>query len=180
MDIYDYIEQMIPHINAKDWDALESHFKSIAEFLAGKEYTSKIAEVNLSNYQNSLCTELSLAIEKARNLSAKAIYFEYDLDNDWQSNFFICQDYNPQMSGDEDWACDWLDEVKGSDFSLFGDLYIPGFDSTEAFRGANLYLIARTVAAFGRSCEKYQSEKFAICLAFHDQDPVMRIYEPTA
>ena len=180
MDIYDYIEQMNPHINAKDWNALESHFKKVAESLAGKQYASKIAEVDLSSYQNSLCAELSLAVEKARHSLAKAVYFEYDLDNEWQSNFFVCQDYNLQLSGDDEWACDWIDEVKGSDLTSFGDLYIVGFDSTEAARGANVYLIARTVAAFGRCCEKYQAEKFAICLAFHDQDPIMRIYEPAA
>ena len=177
MDIYDYIEQLTPYINSGYWDALESHFKSIAENLAGKQYASKIAEADLSSYQASLCAGLSLAIEKARDLDAKAIYFEYDLDNKWQSNFFLCQDYNSQISGDDEWACDWLDEVNGPDLPLFGGLYVEGFDSTEHAKGANVYLVARTVAAFGRCCEEYQDEKFAICLAFHDQDPIMRIYE---
>lgn len=162
MNIYDYIEQMTSHINAKEWDSLESHFKSVAESLAGKEYISKIAEVNLSSYQNSLCKELSFAVKKARNLSAKAVYFEYDLDNEWQSYFFVCQDYNPQTLGDDGWACDYLDKVEGSSLPPLGDLYISDFDSTETAKGANLYLIARTIVAFGRCCEKYQDEKFAI------------------
>ena len=84
------------------------------------------------------------------------------------------------MGKHDEWACDWLDEVKGSDLISFGDLYIPGFDEPEIARGANIYLIARTVAAFGRCAEKYNDEKFAICLAFHDQDPIMRLYEPAA
>jgi hypothetical protein len=178
MDIYNYIERMSDYIELKNWNGLESHFKTIAQSLAGEEIASDISEVNLSNYQKQLCADLTLAIEKARNLNAKAIYFEYDLDNDWQSHFFVCQNYNLPTEGDDEWACDWLDEFESTDSPSFGDLYIPGFDSTEIAKGASLYLIARTVAAFGRCCEKYVTESFAICLAFHDQDPVMRIYEP--
>ena len=178
MNIYNYIEQMSSYINAKDWQGLESNFKKNAEFLAGKEHASEIAEVDLSSYQNSLCAKLSIAVEKARNSNAKAIYFEYDLDNDWQSYFFVCQNYNQQTIQNDDWACDWIDELKGNDFSLFGDLYVTGFDSTEVAKGVNLYLIARTIATFGRCCEMHQDNNFAICIAFHDQDPIMRIYEP--
>jgi hypothetical protein len=110
-------------------------------------------------------------------LQAKAIYFEYDLDNDWQGCFFICQNYNLQSSGDDEWACDWVDELEGDDLETFGNLYVPGFDSTEKAKGVNLYLIVRTVSAFGRCCEIHQNNNFAVCIAFHDHDPVMRIYE---
>jgi hypothetical protein len=180
MEMYYYIEQMYSYIEARDWLGLESNFERIAESLAGKECASKISEVNLSSYQKSLCAQLSFAVDKAQNSDAKAIYFEYDLDNDWQSYFFICQDYKRQAIGDDEWACDWVDELKGIDLNSFGDLYVSGFDSTEAAKGANLYLIARTVATFGHCCENFKDNSFAICIAFHDQDPVMRIFEPVA
>lgn len=178
MDTYDYIAQMSLYIEERNWAGLESNFRQIAESISEKEYAAKIAEVDLSNYQKALCAQLSLIIKKARNLDAKAVYFEYDLDNDWQSHFFVCQEYNPPAIGDDEWACDWVDELKGEDLRSFGDLYLPGFDSTESQKGANLYLIARTISTFGRCCEKFQDNNFAICMAFHDQDPVMRIYEP--
>jgi hypothetical protein len=62
----------------------------------------------------------------------------------------------------------------------FGGLYMAGFDRPETAKGINLYLIARTVAVFGRCSERFKDINFAVCIAYHDQDPIMRIYEPSA
>lgn len=180
MNMFNYIEQMTSYIKGKNWDELESYFKEVAESLANKAIADKISSADLSNYQNSICEKLSLAVEKAQILQAKAVYFEYDLDNDWQSHFFICEDYYPPAMANDEWACDWIDELKGEELIAFGDLYVPGFDEPESAKGINLYLIARTISAFGRCSEHSTNHNLAICIAFHDQDPIMRIYEPIA
>ena len=175
MDIHGYIEQMSPYLDAKDWGGLESRYEKVAQSLAGSAQASRISHVNLSVYEEGLCRGLSLALERARGLSAQAVYFEYDLDNDWASNFFICRGYNAKEAGDEDWARKWVGEVEGVALPAFGSLYETGFDATQHSRGTNAYLIARTVAAFGRCAEKFESNGVAICMGFHDQYPIMRV-----
>ena len=39
------------------------------------------------------------------------------------------------------------------------------------------YLVARTVAAFGRICDEEVPAHLAACIGYHDQNPVMRIQE---
>ena len=107
----------------------------------------------------------------------------------WQvrttSNHFVPPDkFHPaiaQIAGDasdgDDWACDYIDHFDIGPFEPFGKLYIPGFDDTDLAKGVNSFLIARTVATFGRSSDKYASEDIALCMAFHDQDPIVRVYE---
>src|SRR5262249_27497376 len=96
----------------------------------------------------------------------------------WNGDFFLCQTYNKEVDGDDDWACDWSDVIDGKTLSEFGRLYRPDFCKTAESRGINLYLIARTVATFGRCCDNYRTEPYAFCIGFHDQDPIMRISEP--
>lgn len=175
MDIYEHIEAMNAFIMSRKWDELENEFRHVAENLAGLGKAQAIAEVNLSRYQELIGIGLDKAVIKARQNGAKAIYFEYDLDNGWSSNFFICPTYNPASEGDEDWACDWSGEVRGPSNDALAQLYIPGFDKPQEAKGSTLYLVARTIAAFGRCATKYDAENFAICIGFHDQTPVMRI-----
>ncbi len=181
MDLFSLIHRMHLFVRNKDWTGLEVEFETIGRSLAGAELTNKILDIDTSEYQRRLSAGLSPTITKAKNHEAKAVYFEYDLDNNWAGHFFICQDYNPISEyepGDDDWACEWIEHFDAGDFVPFGELYVPGFDVTEVATGVNSFLIARTVAAFGRSCDDFRSEAFAICMAFHDQDPIVRVHEP--
>ena len=180
MDIHDYIEQMSPYLDAKDWGGLESRYEEVARSLAGVEEASEISEVDLSEYEESLCRGLSLALARARELSAEAVYFEYDLDNNWAGTFFICRGYNAKEAGDESRAWKWVGEVEGKGLPAFGSLYAAEFDATKRARGTNAYLIARTVAAFGRCAEKVEGGGVAVCIGFHDQYPIMRVSDAAA
>ena len=178
MDIDSYFDQMDSYLVAKDWDGLEAKFEEIATRLAGSYQSSRIASIDFSQYQKSLCKSFTTAIERANAFPAKAVYFEYDLDNDWQSSFFICQHYNPGAAGDDDWASDWVDQVNGPDFPELSEIYSEHhFDKTDTAKGSTLFLVARTVATFGRCIKMYEGNKLALCIAFHDQDPIMRIRE---
>jgi hypothetical protein len=178
MKIFKLIEKMDSFISARDWHGLESAYNQIARRLAGEIQATRISGVALANYQKTLAKKLRLTVKKAQARKAKAIYFEYDLDNDWESTFFICPDYNPQSIGDDDWACDWTENIAGPDMPAFCALYRKhGFTQEKQAVGSAAYLIARTVAVFGRCVEEIKTDDVAVCIAFHYQDPIMRVRE---
>ncbi|MBJ7968333.1 hypothetical protein JDS84_33600, partial [Bacillus cereus] len=76
----------------------------------------------------------------ANQNSAEAIYFEYDMDNDWNSTFFICDEYTKLSEEDDDWASDWISEVEGPDLKEFAQIYNENrFDNNEKALGTTLY-----------------------------------------
>ncbi|MBW2109798.1 MAG: hypothetical protein JRI36_14220 [Deltaproteobacteria bacterium] len=168
-------------IQRQDWTGLESRFQELANELAGVTQADRIAKIDFSKYQKSLSENLHRAIKLASNQEAKALYFEYDLDNDWQSTFFICDEYVPESEGNDDWACEWVEDLAGPKFPVLSEIYLEnGFDRTEVAKGCTLYLIARTVATFGRCLDEYPAPAtLAVCVAFHDQDPIFRLQERT-
>ena len=178
MDIFQHIAQMKTHVARRDWNGLERAYRQVCVELAGEGQASKIASLDFLSYQDDLNRAFTEAIRQAQDLNAKAVYFEYDLDNDWQANFFLCGEYNQEDLGDDDWACDWLAVVKAPAFPNASAIYSENdFDGTATARGSTLYLIARTVASLGRCFDGYPSGDLAVCVAFHDQDPIMRLQE---
>jgi hypothetical protein len=178
MKIFKLIEKMNPFVQAGDWHGLESTYRQIAAQAVGEEQAIKIAAVALKTYQRRLAKAIGRAVKKASAVKAQAVYFEYDMDNDWQGTFFICIDYSPQELGDDDWAGDWSEDFSGPSLPEFCALYRKhGFAKDAQAVGSTCYLIARTLAAFGRSAEAFQTDGIALCIAFHDQDPIMRIRE---
>lgn len=179
-DIYEYIADLRPLIAAQNWSQLERVTRDHCARLAGREQTERIDRLDFPAYARSLDDAYKKAAKRFSRCDARALYFEYNLDNFWQSGFFICQGYTPASEQDDDWACDWIDESDGPDFPEAGDLYEENhFDRTDMAKGSTLYLVGRTVAAFGRSFETHPITADAVCIAFHDQDPVMRVHEKT-
>jgi hypothetical protein len=178
MDIYEHISQMKSFIASRDWDGLEREFGRRCRELAGVAQADRISGISLSDYQSSLERSLSQAVAKARAERVRGLYFEYDLDNDWQSGFFFCPMYLPESVGDDDWACDYADSMRGPEMPVLSEIYCENhFDHTPTALGSTLFLVARTVAAFGRVSSGLASPEFALCIAFHDQTPIMRIYD---
>ena len=151
MGIHRHLDDMLPFSHRRDWNELELHYQHLAVELAGSTLTSRISDVNLNSYELALQVGIGRALHKAGELSAKAVYFEYDLDNNWRSHFFICPTYSPLSVGDDDWACEWLATIEGPSQPDLGQLYSSKFDRPDSVLGSTLYLVARTVAAFGRS-----------------------------
>lgn len=182
MNIFVSIKKMKPWINNKDWKGLESNYFTLCQTHAGKEMAERIQSLDLNSYENSLSLALEESVKKAQELSAQAIYFEYDIDNDWQSYFYLCTEYAPESDGDEDWACDWEEYIEGPTQSEISSIFEEnGFDGDDSIVSITSYLIARTVASFGRCVESFVQKndlkKLPICIAFHGQDPIMRIIE---
>lgn len=177
MRIYDQIEEMKEFIAEGDWDGLEKAARKRCEKLAGKEAAAKIAEVDLSDYMEDMEEGLKRAYEEGEDLGAVAIYFEYDMENQWNGAFFLCTEYNPEEEEDDDWATSADEEVEGPASPELAELYVSSFDTSEKDRGINGYLIARTIAAFGRCVDILPDPEGAVCIGFHDQESVLRICE---
>ena len=169
---------MRPFIAARDWDGLEVSYRQLATELAGSDQAEKIAALDFHSYQTALCWNYAEAVVQALERRAKAIYFEYDLDNGWNSYLSIHAKYDPEGQGDDDdWGCEYIADVLGPRFPVAGALYDTSFAETPFAMGTTLYLVARTVAAYGRCSDKYPQGDFAVCIGFHDQAPVTRIRE---
>lgn len=175
MKIYEHLAEMKKLIQTQNWEGLEAKYSTLCQALSGAAEFRRISAISLSEYQAFIQKALEKSISEAYKYEAKAIYFEYDLDNSWDSNFFICSAYNPESAGDEDWACDWVSEVPGPSHEQMSKIYRENhFDKTDKAKGNTLYLVARTVSAFGRAMEGIDCDKFVLCAAFHDQYPIMR------
>lgn len=178
MGVFRHIDAMRSFVVAGDWRGLERCYEQLCCEQAGTELAKRIASVSLKIFQAALAPGLSEAIRSAESIEAKAVYFEYDMDNDWESAFFVCPKYRPESEGDDDWACDYSEAVEGPDLPEFGAIYREyGFSEKPAAVGSTCYMIARTVAAVGRAAGEIPGKGLAICAGFHDQDPIVRIHE---
>jgi hypothetical protein len=107
------------------------------------------------------------------------VYWEFDLDNGWQSSFFLCASYSPEEDEDDDWASDFdeADVVAGPRMPEFARLYDPAWDETEGAIACNLRLIARTLGAFGRAAAASWTSPLPLCAGYHDQEILFRVVE---
>ena len=177
-DIYECLAEMRPYAAQRRWSELEDVYRRMCEHMAGAQQASRIAALDFQTYELALQAALVEASIRLAESNVQALYFEYDLDNGWESAFFICAEYNAEHVGDDDWVCDWVDHWLGPSFEEASELYVENhFDRTPVAKGSTLYLVARTVAAFGRSLDQIPLNALAVCIGFHDQDPVMRVRE---
>ena len=108
--------------------------------LASTEYAERIKVIDVESYKVSIRVGLDAAVEMATNEEAKAIYFEYDLDNEWTSQFYICEEYAPLEEEDDDWASEWTYDVEGPESVELADMYNEnGFDTSEK-QSVSLYI----------------------------------------
>ena len=178
VDIYDHLRQMNAFVGSGRWNALEASFRDRCAALAGTEQADRIAALDFPAYEARLRVAYAEAVDRFAASGATSLYFEYDLDDDWRSGFFFCEDYRPESERDDEWACEFTDDMPGPSFEAASSVYREHrFDRTDRAKGSTLYLIARTVAAFGRCFSAHPCEARAVCMGFHDQDPVQRIYE---
>lgn len=163
-----------------DWTALEEHFYQFAEKHARTEMANRILSIDLGGYISALNQFLVRECQRLSHHAVRAIYFEYNLDLLWESTLFICDRYNREIAGSEDWAMHWIDKSRGPDLAEFAQVYAQygGFQNeNEKSIGLTFYLVARTVAAFGRAIDPVPTHKMAICIAHHGQRKITRIYE---
>ncbi len=179
MDIFELLDELQVDLCSKQLEEVEEKFFKICSKLAGHARANTNKQIRLDEYVHELKLGLERSINIAQRLSANAIYFEYDLDNNWESAFFICEEYRPLEAEDDDWASEWSEHLEGPSLKEFAHIYaLDSFDRSEEAIGSTIYLIARTIICYAKAYEELDDESsIAICIAFHDQDPIVRIKE---
>ncbi|GAF75697.1 unnamed protein product [marine sediment metagenome] len=99
-----HISEMRELIQSGHWEEVDDRYFDLTSKLAGSDIAEKIRAIDLSEYRRLLATSMQTAVDKARSIGAKAVYFEYDRDNDWSSHFFLCSEYRPEGTEDDDSA----------------------------------------------------------------------------
>ncbi|MGG3801484.1 hypothetical protein [Metabacillus fastidiosus] len=93
MEIYQYLDQIQTELLNHSWKEIEIKYYKLFSELAGKEQAQRIRDIDLNAFRNELNEALCTSLHIADQNSAAALYFEYDMENDWKSSFFICNDY---------------------------------------------------------------------------------------
>lgn len=182
-DIIRYLALIRDWTSRADWSLPETEAARICRNLAGEKRASEIGKIDLAPYSQQLAASLARAYDLAGQTKAQAVYFEYDLDNGWESNFFLCPTYvalaDVASPKDDDWACNWVGEFSGpSHADLTSEYSKFGFDGSPEAIGSTVYLVGRTISAFGAAFSQLPIPRCAVCIAFHDQSPVLRLHEP--
>lgn len=177
--IFELLDQLQVDLREKSREEIEEKYYVICSKLAGTDRANTIKQIDLIQYVKELHTGLEKSLKIAQEQTASAVYFEYDLDNKWDSAFFICEGYNQLEDEDDDWASDWTEDFEGPSLEQFSNIYdLDGFDGNDAAIGTTIYLVTRTVIAVARAYKSFSDESsVAVCTAFHDQDPIIRIKE---
>jgi hypothetical protein len=174
----DYIDGMYELVSNEQNRELENRYYQICFDVVGKNIANKIQQINLVEFKELIQEGLEESLTLAENNpKIKAIYYEYDFLN-LSSDFFACKDYRPISANDDDWACEWKDVIDGPDLDFFEEIY--NHDRNQYDNGKEdvieVYLIARLLSAFIEVIRKVESN-IPICIAYHDQDPIMRVRE---
>lgn len=163
-----------------DWVNLELHFYQLASQHAGPDLAGLIRSVALDDYTARLHDFLYQECLRLSHHAVRALYFEYDLENHWDSRLFICDRYTRSSAGDETWATHWIDSVSGPNLQEFALLY-KQYGGIQAENGKEIaltfYLLARTVAAFGKAVDTVPTHKMAVCIAHRGQKKITRVFE---
>lgn len=175
-DIYEYLDELQSDIFLLNLEDIEKKYYKICEQLAGIEVAQKIKNLDLREYEEGLKKSFTDSINYLNENEIKSLYFEYDMDNNWNGQFYLCEDYYPLEEDDDDWACDWQHSIEGPNLREFSDIYnkSDGFNTTNASHGTIIFLITRTIIAYIKGVQSYELN-IPICIGFHDQDPIFRL-----
>ena len=182
MDYYNYFLDLEKFIIDGDLKGAEDFAVKTCKSLGLSDKMLKmINNVNLGNYEKSIEKAIPEAIEVAKEFDAKAIYFDYDIDNDWDSYLFICSDYNSVEDDNEGWSTKWVASINTVSLYEYADIFLK--EAKQNFFESNedtailLMLIAKTNILFARAALKYKDCGFKICIGYHDQDIATRIVD---
>jgi hypothetical protein len=179
MDFELELDAMRPLLRERAWGPLERRYKRACVDQDAR-VAAAIEAVDLMGYQARLANDLLRASEAVTTAPRiAAVYWEFDVDNKWSSNFFLCSNYRLEAAGDDEWATEFGADgvIEGPDMSDLASLYGRTWDRTLADIARNLYLVGRTVATFGRASEHAWPNPLPLCAGFHDQSIVFRIVE---
>lgn len=179
MKIFSYLDQMSEDLADLEWSELQSRYRELALKKAGPGYVESVQEADTGEFEEDLFETLSRAVEDAESSECLAIYLDLDIDNEWHTTFFLYKNYAPEYDHDDEWLGEWDNEIEGPSLPEYSSIYdeCREEEDEEVINGVMLYLIARTLAMFGRCVDEIPSTPLAICMGIHDMDFVWRLRE---
>jgi len=174
MGIYDFLDMLQEQLQTLSLSEIEKYYDALCRILAEEAVANLIKELSLDEYQAQLAQGLKESAEQVLAGIGTAIYFEYDMDDNWRGSFYLCTEYVP---GEDDWACEWEEVVEGPSLKEFGALIMQhGFDKNDTSIGVTMYLVARTVCTFVKAVDSVKEAKsIPLAIAFHDQDSIYHL-----
>jgi hypothetical protein len=158
-------------VEKEEWGIIEECFKNLCTRIAGEEFVVLINQLDFSNYKAELEAKLLEAIQIANDKGAKAIYYSYDQNRNWNAAFLICNDYvklkDVKKPSDEDWASRWCREVKIDYFEEAYDIYVmsKGFFSKK-YIGVTLYIASKIMREIKEAIKKLKIGNLSFCMHF--------------
>jgi hypothetical protein len=181
LSLDDFLEKLQSCADGKKWGELEDYFYEYCLHYSSEETAHSIKNAQLEEYKQAIEILNDKALGLAKQHNAKAVYFEYNLDNQWNSGYYICENYLSKEEDDDDWAADFMlldDELdfcpEFGEFE-FANHYRVGFMATPLNAAVNFYLIARTTTLFGKMNNSIDWGNIALCIGFHGQQIATRI-----
>ena len=177
MNIYDSLKIFQNEIlNSSNVSALKNKYHNLC-YAIDKDAALDIHNIDFSLYKKDIRNGLDLALNKMENKLYKAVYFEYDIDNNWQTSCFLCSKYNSIKDNDEDWACEFEEDFFISELpectKIYKKYFLKSFDTL-----TNLFLIIRTAIVFKEVLSnEFKNYNHQVCIAFHDQSYITRLNE---
>jgi hypothetical protein len=173
VDINARIEAMRPWVSRDDWEGLQRAFGDACRGEA-PDMAQRITAVDTRPYSASL-RGLLAQVGTQLDGGVEAVYWEFDVDNSWESAVFLCRSYRPEAAGNDDWASDFDpdDVVQGPGMYELAEL-VRAWNGSDEDAAVNAYLVARTVAAFGDAAADWRADR-PLCAGYHDQWSVFRI-----
>jgi hypothetical protein len=168
---------MWPFVQKKDYDGLESAYRADCVAFAGEEAAKAIDELSFAKYEKSLAAGLKWAVRAADRDDATAVYLRMRPDLQWEGEFHVCGDaqIEPFEPREEYSYGGPLDERNGPSFPEAAEARRKFATDNPLDPGAaQHYLLARTVAAFGRAATKH---KFPVPVFFSCMYAVFRVSE---
>ena len=176
MRIFTELDRMQDRMLANDWPAFDDHyFAQCRETDAG--LADAIRKTDLTSYLDEISRAFDESIPIAIERNDAAIYFEYDLDNDWNSHVFLCPEYHPIETDDDDWACGYEHHLPAGSQTDLSNIYVntENFCQTDKATNTTLFLIARTTFLLNNVITNRDLGSLNICIGFHDQNPIHRL-----
>lgn len=153
-----------------------------------RSIADELDSVDWSDFKREVSGIIDKIVE-TNDPKIKALYYEYDPDNEWSGYVFACLDYNKpdyekdfdnedsedwdDLDDSDDWACDWEDsyEVNVPEYpKLALDFSLEDMDALPPFLYAIVVLtdVMVEIVASRRT-------SIPICLGFHDQETITRL-----
>jgi hypothetical protein len=173
-DVWDDLDRITHLAKAHDSSQLFAFGRERCLALAGESVVDALAALDTAGYVAGLEVGAHAAAAKAQEVEAQAVYFEYDPDNQWSSNFFICGSYS---AADSAWASEWQDRVPGPSMAAFAAQYDSRFGDDPSSQGRTVMLVARTMAALVDATAWWPGG-LVLAAAYHDQDQITTIWPP--